>query len=156
MSATDEFLASMLPRLLEADTAIHDGDAEPRKALWSRHEPVTLFGAALTATGWPALEATFDQLAARFSGCASFEIEVVAAGAADDLAYLVAYEHTTASIGGEPAVPYTLRVTTIFRREDGDWKVIHRHGDALPSSGAAHERLAALGGSEPSEPHERA
>ena len=156
MSASDEFLASMLPRLLEADTAIHNGDAQPRKALWSTRDPVTLFGAAITATGWPALEATFDQLAARFSGCRSFEIEVVAAGAADDLAYLVAYEHTTASIAGKPPVPHTLRVTTIFRREDGDWKVVHRHGDALLSGDDARERLAALGSAEPGKPPEPA
>jgi ketosteroid isomerase-like protein len=27
--------------------------------------------------------------------------------------------------------PYTLRVTHAYRREDGDWKIVHRHGDGL-------------------------
>jgi ketosteroid isomerase-like protein len=38
-----------------------------------------------------------------------------------------------------------LRVTTVFRREDGDWKIVHRHGDPLASASAAEimERLSA-------------
>jgi ketosteroid isomerase-like protein len=27
--------------------------------------------------------------------------------------------------------PYTLRVTHAYRREDGDWKIVHRHADGL-------------------------
>jgi hypothetical protein len=27
-----------------------------------------------------------------------------------------------------------LRVTTIFRRENGEWKAVHRHGDALSAN----------------------
>jgi ketosteroid isomerase-like protein len=145
MSETEEFLAAMLPRLTAADTALHNGDATQRKALWSTSDPVTLFGAAMMTTGWPEIEATFDRLATRFSDCTSFEIEVVAAGVSGDLAYLVAFEHTTASIGGDPPAPYTLRVTTIFRREGGVWKVVHRHADPLPDAASARERLSALG-----------
>jgi ketosteroid isomerase-like protein len=145
---TEEFLASMLPRLTAADTALHNGDATQRKATWSTQEPVTLFGAAMMTTGWPQIEATFDRLASQFSDCTSFEIEVVAAGVSDDLAYLVAFEHTTASIGGDPPAPYTLRVTTIFRREDGAWKVVHRHADHLPERPAVRDRLAALRGAD--------
>jgi ketosteroid isomerase-like protein len=141
---TEEFLASMLPRLTAADRAIHDGDAGPRKALWSRQDPVTLFGAAMMTTGWPQIEATFDRLATQFSDCTSFDIEVVAAGVSGDLAYLVAFEHTTAAIGGDPRAPYTLRVTTIFRREAGAWKVVHRHADPLPDGASTKERLSAL------------
>jgi ketosteroid isomerase-like protein len=35
------------------------------------------------------------------------------------------------SIDGVPVEPYTLRVTQVYRREDGSWKVVHRHGDRL-------------------------
>jgi ketosteroid isomerase-like protein len=35
--------------------------------------------------------------------------------------------------GGERFEPYMLRVTTVFRREDGEWRVAHRHGDSLKS-----------------------
>ena len=143
---TEEFLASMLPRMTAADAAIHAGDAGPRKALWSRQTPLTLFGAAMMTTGWPEINATFDWLAATFSNCTAFEIEieVVAAAAGGDLAYLVAIEHTTASIGGAPAPPYSLRVTTIFRREEGEWKIVHRHADPLPDSAAVKHRLTTL------------
>jgi ketosteroid isomerase-like protein len=146
VSDTEEFLASVLPRLTAADTALHNGDAAPRKAMWSTTEPVTLFGAAMMTSGWPEIEATFDRLATRFSDCTSFEIEVVAAEASGDRAYLVAFEHTTASIGGDSPAPYSLRVTTIFRREAGAWKVVHRHADSLPDGASTRERLSALRG----------
>jgi ketosteroid isomerase-like protein len=144
VSEMEDFLASVLPCLIAADTALHNGDAAPRKALWSTTEPLTLFGAAMMTTGWPEIEATFDWLGTRFSDCSSFDIEVVAAGTSGDLAYLVAFEHTTASIGGDPPAPYSLRVTTIFRREAGAWRVVHRHADHLPDGGSATNRLSAL------------
>jgi ketosteroid isomerase-like protein len=49
------------------------------------------------------------------------------------MAYTVGYERTQASINGEPR-PYVLRVTQVYRREDGDWKVAHRHADTAPDS----------------------
>lgn len=144
MTETEQFLAAMVPRLAAADTALHNGDAGPRKALWSTADPVTLFGAAIMANGWPEIEATFDRLATSFTNCASFVIDVVAAGASGDLAYLVAFERTTVSIGGDAPGPYVLRVTTVFRQEGGEWKIVHRHADPVPEDSAARERLTAL------------
>jgi ketosteroid isomerase-like protein len=129
MSDTDDFLAAMIPRQIDADTALHNGDAAPRMALWSRRDPVTLLGAAVNATGWEDISRTFEWLATTFSDCESFELDVIAAGASGDLAYTVAWEHTRATINGTPK-SYTLRVTHAYRREDGDWKIAHRHGDA--------------------------
>jgi ketosteroid isomerase-like protein len=145
MSETDEFLSATLPRLYEAETALHDGDAAPRKAMWSREEPTTLFGAGMSGAGWAEIEPVFDRLESSFSNCTSYRIEIIAAGASGDLAYIVAFEHTTASVKGDPPRAYMLRATTVFRREDGEWKVVHRHGDPLASTAAAElvERLVA-------------
>lgn len=129
MDELNAFLTSTMPRLMAAETTLHNGDAAPRVAMWSHEEPVTLFGAAVTKTGWGAIKPVFDWLASDFSNCTSYVCEVLAAGASGDLAYIVGIEHTTASIGGAGPKSYSIRVTTIFRREAGEWKVVHRHGD---------------------------
>lgn len=102
MSETNAFLEATTGRYRAAETALHNGDAAPRKAMWARTGPVTLLGAAMSGTGWDEIEPVFDRLQARFSNCTSCEHEVIAAGASGDLAYLVALEHTTASV--EPLV----------------------------------------------------
>lgn len=152
MSETDAFLDATMSRYRDAETALHNGDATPRKAMWSRADPVTLLGAAFSATGWEGIEPIFDRLQARFSDCASCEHVLIAAGASGDLAYIVALEHTTASVNGSPALPYTLRATTVFRREDGEWKVVHRHADPVASDNAAElvQRLVATDSMQPS------
>ncbi len=139
MDEREEFLRSVLPRLTEADTALHNGDAEPRLTMWGERDPVTLFGAAQTVTGRDAIASIFEWLAGRFSNCTSFEYEVVAADALGDLGYIVGVEHTTASVGAAPPEPYSLRVTTILRREDAEWKVVHRHADPVPDGGAPEQ-----------------
>jgi ketosteroid isomerase-like protein len=128
MSEVDDFLADILPRLREAEIALHDGDAGPRKALWSHGDPVTLFGAEANRIGWSEVGPTFDWVATRFTECASLEYEVVAAGASGDLAYLAVIERITATANGDPT-SYALRATTIFRQEEGVWRAVHRHGD---------------------------
>jgi hypothetical protein len=45
MGQLDDFLADILPRQLEAERALHNGDAESRLKMWSRKDPVTVLGA---------------------------------------------------------------------------------------------------------------
>jgi ketosteroid isomerase-like protein len=130
MSEVDAFLESTMPRLEAGERALHEGDVGPRRAMWSHEDPVTLFGAWLSNSGWDAVSGIFDEIASRFSDCSAYEIELIAAGASGDLAYTVAYEHTTVSLDGSPR-SYILRVTQVYRREDGEWKVVHRHGNEL-------------------------
>lgn len=144
MTDAETFLDLTMPRLREADTALHNGDATPRVAIWSHHDPVTLFGAAFQGSGWAKISGVFDVLASRFSNCTSWDYEVIAAGASGDLAYLVGIEHTTASVGGAAPESYALRVTTVCRREDGEWKVVHRHADPMPDSSSARDQLGRL------------
>jgi ketosteroid isomerase-like protein len=134
VSDTERFLAEMMPKIQKAETALHNGDAGPRFAMWSHTDPVTVFGAAFQPIGWKEVAPMFERLAARFSNCTSCEWEVVAADVGEDFAYLLAIEHTTASVGGSEPTPYSLRSTTIFRREDGEWKIVHRHADPVTES----------------------
>jgi ketosteroid isomerase-like protein len=138
VSEVDEFLAEMLPRQLAAEHALCHGNAEPRSTTWSQREPVTLFGALVPVRrGWDELSDTFRWLAERFTDLHDYEFELVAAGASGDLAYTVAFEHKTVVADGERAT-YTLRVTHVYRREDGRWCIVHRHGDHPPvQAGAA-------------------
>jgi ketosteroid isomerase-like protein len=129
----EEFLATGLKRQIDADFALHDGDPEPRLALWSEEEPVTLFGAAVPVeSGRAAVEEVARWLATRMSQSHKFDVELVAAGVSGDLAYTVGFEHSEYSFDGGPVQPAVLRVTHIYRREAGEWRIVHRHGDHPP------------------------
>jgi hypothetical protein len=102
MDATAEFLAALMPRLTEAEIARHGGDPAQRIAMWSRGDPVTLFGAATTVQGWEEISPVFAWLGSAFADLQSYRMEVLAAGVSADLAYLVALEHVTNSMNEAP------------------------------------------------------
>ena len=129
----DDFLAEMLPKQVAAETAIHNGDVAPRLALWSRNDPVTVFGAKRSATGWAKLDPMFHAVASWFSDSTEYDFEMVAAGASGDLAYTVGYEHNRVKVDGQPTT-YTLRATHVYRREHGQWRIVHRHADFPPAA----------------------
>jgi ketosteroid isomerase-like protein len=131
-SEVDDFLAELLPKQVAAETALRNGDVEPRLALWSRTDPVTVLGARASGTGWDEVSALFQTVASWFSDSTEFDFEVVAAGASGDLAYTVGYEHNRVKVEGQPRT-YSLRVTHVYRREDGQWRIVHRHGDIPPA-----------------------
>jgi ketosteroid isomerase-like protein len=132
MSELDDFLTTFLARQIEAEEAIHNGDVAPRIRLWSTAEPVTLMGAlGMVNSGWDEVSRTFRWVASRFSNCTSYRFDLIAAGVSGDLAYTVGYERSTRSFDGGPIQPSTLRVTHVYRREDGEWKIVHRHGDTV-------------------------
>jgi ketosteroid isomerase-like protein len=138
MSELDDFLDDVLPRQVEADRALHNGDAEPRMAMWSHKDPVTVLGAlGMANSGWEEVSETFRWIASRFSNCTRFDLELLAAGVSGDLAYTVGHEHSEFSLDGGPPEPGQLRVTHAYRREDGEWKIVHRHGDPLGTDGSS-------------------
>jgi ketosteroid isomerase-like protein len=146
-SELEEFLRTALPRQMHAEEAIHNGDVEPRMAMWSRKDPVTLFGAAgPNKSGWHQVNQTFRWVASMFSDCREYTFELVAAGVSRDLAYTVGYERSIVSVNGGASQSNILRVTHVYRREDGEWKIVHRHGDHPPvdQSPATDERANAM------------
>jgi len=134
MSELDDFLTPTLDRQLEAEQALINGDPGPRLAMWSTQDPVTVFEAEKSVIGSEAAREVFSWLATRFSNCTDYRFELVAAGASGDLAYTLGYECFSFSMDGGPVEPITLRVTHVYRREDGEWKIVHRHADVPPTS----------------------
>ncbi|WP_270888227.1 nuclear transport factor 2 family protein [Pedococcus sp. 5OH_020] len=130
MSDREEFLAWVRTTLYQAELALHNGDPAPRRALWSRHEPVSVLGAWRNAQGQRELDELFGALGHSFSDCISYRCEVLAYDVVGDLAYTAGLEHTSASVDGQPR-SYTLRATQVYRREGGEWRVAHRHADTI-------------------------
>jgi ketosteroid isomerase-like protein len=75
--------------------------------------------------GWDEVSETFRWLASRWTNCTDQRLDLVAAGASGDLAYMVGLR-THRLLGRRvPVEPYTLRITHIYLREQGEWKFAH-------------------------------
>lgn len=130
MTDRDDFLRWVRTALYEAELALHNGDAGPRRALWSRNEPVSILGALRNAHGQQELDELFAVLEQSFSDCTSHAFVLQAYDVLGDMAYTAGLEHTTVSMDGKPGT-YTLRATQVYRREGNEWKVAHRHADIV-------------------------
>ena len=112
------------------------GNAEPVKDLFSHRDDVTLanpFGPAVR--GWKQVSDALDFASARFSDGEASIFERIAEYASDDLVTILETEHWRARVGEDAEVsPWTLRVTSTFRREDGNWKLVHRHADPIATA----------------------
>jgi ketosteroid isomerase-like protein len=131
MEANQELTTTTLERLRQASGAWYRSDPEPDRAMWSRREPVSLFGVlGPCKAGRPQVEATFWRMAARFSDKdMTTDFEVVHVGS--ELASTVGSEHGQVAIDGTRQ-PVKIRATHIDRREQDEWKLVHRHGDLAP------------------------
>ncbi len=111
--------------------AFFKGDASSVKPLLSHRDDVTLanpFGPP--RRGWADVEETMELAAANYRDGGVVGFEQVSKYVTRDLAYIVEIEHCQAKVGGSDEVtPVSLRCTTIFRREDDGWKIVHRHAD---------------------------
>lgn len=119
------------------------GDAQPYRSCWSQGEDVTLFGAwGAYERGWHEVGPRLDWAAARFAAGRTDQ-KVLTMGASGDLGYTVSLERGQAQVAGEAAAaPMLLRVTHVYRRVDGAWKLVHRHADAITDKTAPAAVLA--------------
>jgi len=74
---------------------------------------------------------TFRFVASWFSDLRSYDWELLASDVIGDCAYTVAIERYTASREGRPVAPTELRATHVYRRENGQWRAVHRHADLI-------------------------
>jgi ketosteroid isomerase-like protein len=134
MSATD--FDQLVEQQHVALDAFAQGDHEPLEALWSRADDVTLgnpFGPFVR--GFDHVVETMKRAAAFYRDGEASGFDLIAKYVGDDIAFLVEVERFNAKMGGrDDRTSVVLRCTSIFRREQGDWKLVHRHADPITSA----------------------
>ena len=125
-------LAEVIEEYHRTIDAIVTGDPEPQKRLWSRGDDVTLANPlGPPVRGWDQVKQHLEQAASTAREGEPLRYECISEYSTGDLGYNVELEWTRAKFGGaEKMTPVSLRATTIFRREDGEWKIVHRHADS--------------------------
>ena len=122
----------------EAISASHDatnmilrGSSDGFKELYSRDADITLgnpFGGF--GRGRDAVEEQLDRAASYFSDGEATGFENISTFAAPELGYTVEIERAKTKLAGSgEASEFAVRVTSIYRREDNGWRLVHRHAD---------------------------
>lgn len=130
---SDEFDA-VVEEYHRALDAFITGEPGPMKWLFSRRDDVTLanpFGPP--RRGRSEVEETLERAASQLRDGRGLHFEQVSKYVTPELAYIVEFERVPeVKVGGSNEVSrVSLRVTTIFRREDDGWKVVHRQADPI-------------------------
>jgi ketosteroid isomerase-like protein len=109
------------------------GDPEPSEPLWSRRDDVTLANPlGPPVKGWDGVRGVMESAASVLRDGTGLTFEVISSLETPDLAYDLAIERGHMKVGGaDELVPVSLRVTTIFRREQDGWRIVHRHADTI-------------------------
>jgi ketosteroid isomerase-like protein len=116
------------------------GNPEPLKELYSHRDDVSLanpFGPPVT--GWQQAAQRMELGAQHYRDGFAKGFDQIAKNVTSELGYIVEIERYEAKVGGSlEMTPVSVRVTTIFRIEDGIWKVVHRHADPIITAQAAN------------------
>ena len=130
---TDDELRKLVERVREATGALMQGDVRRYFALVNEAPDFTL----MPPTGGPTRHgpdtspASVEALEEFFAGSGDGDLELEQSYASGDLVVLVGVERQHGTVGGLPDQDWSLRVTLVFRREGVDWRLVHRHADAL-------------------------
>lgn len=130
---SDSSFKAFLPKWETYLDSISSGNPTLMKENASHSEDITIMGAfGGYEKGWKQVGARYDWAAAQLKGSQpkKGKIEYINIVVSGDLAYTVAIGSTVQGFTNSEKDP-TLRVTEIFRKENGSWKLLHRHADPL-------------------------
>lgn len=117
----------------------HEGYAEP----YSQRDDVTLgnpFGPF--ARGYENILRTLQGAASHYRDGEAIGFERVSEHVTPELACFVEVERYRAKVGGRDEItPVSARVTSIFRKEEGVWRLVHRHADPITSPRPAESAI---------------
>jgi ketosteroid isomerase-like protein len=112
------------------------GNPEPVQNLFSHRDDATIanpYGPPVR--GWERIAQVTEHASSLRRDGEATGFEIVAKYVTAELAYVVQVERLQSKVGArEDITPYSLRATMIFRPEDGEWKVVHRHADQITTA----------------------
>ena len=133
-----------IARLRAAMAKVANGDVSAIKSLYSDTADATSFyGWGGYEKGGEAVSRRWDWAGTQFKG-GSVRYENVSTVVTPEMFYLTeieTYENQRVA-GVEGLTGWTNRVTHIFRREAGEWRLLHRHGNRLEAQHDAAAKLA--------------
>lgn len=141
---SDETIAELVRLSERSNTVLMRGDIDAYRSLIRLSDDFTLMapfggkptrGSDMTEERWQAM--------GRFFKNGDFAQELVHAYASPDMVVLALIERSNVEVGGLPAQDWALRVTLVYRRENGAWQLAHRHADPL-ATGVGLEQAAGL------------
>ena len=132
-----ESFDAFLARREAASLDYINGQSEPLLALSTHADPATFFPpSGERVQGAKQVNASNQHGAQAFAAGSSGRFEVMQASASGGLAFWTGVQHAKVRMAGKPEpIAMQLRTTEIFRVEDGEWKLIHRHADTAKDQG---------------------
>jgi ketosteroid isomerase-like protein len=129
---TDHGLRTFLESFEEGTRRFMSGDSTLWMENLSRRDDVMIMDAwGAQEKGWPEVQAGYHRAAARFrESAARLTVEYLTSFQSGDLAVTTALERAQVKAAGQAKTALVaLRVTHVFRKENGAWKLILRHAD---------------------------
>lgn len=117
-----------------------NGDSGPLSAIWSHGADVTtMHPIGGREIGWDAVRGSFAGVA-KLASKGKIELKDQLIHVVGDLAYEGGIESGQITLSGEK-VTIEHRVTNIYRKEGGAWKIVHHHTDISPAMIEVLKRL---------------
>ncbi|NIJ21049.1 ketosteroid isomerase-like protein [Sphingomonas naasensis] len=128
----DGDVAALVAQASRGHASLMRGDiADYRQALALAPDFLLMDPFGSTPTGVPADDAHWARIGRFFRDGRDARFELIRAWRTGDMAVLVANESADVAVGSLSAQHWLLRVTLVFRRDGGAWKLVHRHADPL-------------------------
>ena len=103
-------------------------DVSALPEIWSHRDDVTtMHPMGGEQVGWEEVRTSFEQAAGLMTD-SRVDLLDQRIHVGEDLAYETGIERGRAKVSGE-SVEFEHRVTNVYRREDGEWKMVHHHTD---------------------------
>jgi len=117
-------------------------DVSQIESVWSQSNSVsTMHPMGGEQVGWPEVRRSFEEAAGAMT---DIHVELVdqRIQVGEDLAYETGVERGRGKVAGEQ-IEFEHRVTNVYRREGGQWKMVHHHTDVSPGMVEVLRRLQA-------------